>query len=59
VPLPSFESVKNGQRPDFSLSRDDFLRNLDDPVIVRLLEHAPNFYRQQFPEASIIFTGMP
>jgi hypothetical protein len=35
------------------------LRNLDDPVIVRLLEHAPNFYLRNFPEASIISTGMP
>jgi len=36
-----------------------FLRNLYDPVVVSLLEHSPNFYLQQFPEASIISTGMP
>jgi hypothetical protein len=34
------------------------LRNLDDPVIVSLLEHSPNFYLRNFPEASIISTGM-
>ena len=56
--LPSFESFKHGQRPDFSLSCDGFLRNLDDPVIVSLLQHSPNFYLQRFPRTSIISTGM-
>jgi hypothetical protein len=58
LPLPSFERFGNDQPPDFSLPRDRFLRNLDDPVIVSLLELPRIFICSNFPEASIISTGM-
>src|SRR4030095_11976894 len=48
LPLPSCEAFGNDQRADFSLPRNGFLGDLDDPVIVSLLELSPNSYLQQF-----------
>jgi len=34
-----------------------FFGDLDDPVVLSLLEHSPDFYLQRFPEASLTCPG--
>ena len=41
--LPAFECFKNNEGADFLLPLDGFFGNLDDPIIISLLEHPPNF----------------
>src|SRR6266850_3970449 len=43
APLPAFECFKNNESADLPLVRDGFFGNLDDPIIISLLEHSPNF----------------
>ena len=51
APLPAFEGFKNDEGADLPFPLDGYFGNLEDPIMISLLEHSPNFYLQQFPHS--------